>query len=253
MAPTRAPQCPAASLRQAEQAERQPKGEEGKRYRAVVSRVGTEPHLRIDEIGSEVPFAYRCVKKRPGEPRVLLEVGDEVECKLARSDPVKAISVKIVNRSGHQQLPSGSPHSQRENTGSDISTPRRPSAPAPAEVVTLSPEARLMDTISADQIDALIDDCLGEVLPSERKCTIEATTLDALVNTLSQEQPALPEKRPKSAEVSYFSHDPYSTPDVPSSRTVAVIDGIEYDRADFCEAARYFFDGPVFLGRAPEM
>eukprot|EP01062_Namystynia_karyoxenos_P083279 TRINITY_DN9556_c1_g2_i1.p1 TRINITY_DN9556_c1_g2~~TRINITY_DN9556_c1_g2_i1.p1 ORF type:complete len:348 (+),score=51.93 TRINITY_DN9556_c1_g2_i1:136-1044(+) len=66
-----------------------------RRHRATVSRVGAAPMLSIQGMG-EFPFAYRAVKKKPGEPRTLLAVGDIVECRLARTLTRKAVSVRIL-------------------------------------------------------------------------------------------------------------------------------------------------------------
>lgn len=66
-----------------------------RRHRATVSRVGMSPMLTIPGLG-EFPFAYRAVKKKPGEPRTLLAVGDVVECRLTKGNPPKAVSVRIL-------------------------------------------------------------------------------------------------------------------------------------------------------------
>eukprot|EP00756_Hemistasia_phaeocysticola_P031932 Hpha_TRINITY_DN16383_c0_g8::TRINITY_DN16383_c0_g8_i1::g.58520::m.58520 len=66
-----------------------------RRHRARVSRVGQSPMLQIEGLG-EFPFAYRAVKKKPGEPRTLLAVNDIVECRLTKSPPQKAVSVRIL-------------------------------------------------------------------------------------------------------------------------------------------------------------
>eukprot|EP00756_Hemistasia_phaeocysticola_P058950 Hpha_TRINITY_DN35634_c0_g1::TRINITY_DN35634_c0_g1_i1::g.68562::m.68562 len=76
-----------------------PRGEEQtkERHRATVIQVGAEPLLHVEDIG-EVRFAYRAVKKKPGEARAVIVVGDQVECRLTRS-PRKAVSVRLL-RSG---------------------------------------------------------------------------------------------------------------------------------------------------------
>ena len=69
------------------------------RYKAVVTRIGGNPMLSIDSLG-EFRFAYRSVKKNPGEtgPRAFLQVGDEVECRLTERQPVKAFSIKVMRQ-----------------------------------------------------------------------------------------------------------------------------------------------------------
>jgi len=73
-----------------------PRGEEQtkERHRATVIQVGAEPLLHVEDIG-EVRFAYRAVKKKPGEARAVIVVGDQVECRLTRS-PRKAVSVRLL-------------------------------------------------------------------------------------------------------------------------------------------------------------
>eukprot|EP01062_Namystynia_karyoxenos_P036896 TRINITY_DN2686_c1_g1_i1.p2 TRINITY_DN2686_c1_g1~~TRINITY_DN2686_c1_g1_i1.p2 ORF type:complete len:298 (+),score=85.87 TRINITY_DN2686_c1_g1_i1:79-894(+) len=101
------------------------------RYRATISRVGSGPQLLIDGRQGEIPFAYRCVKKRPGEPRFLLQVGNRVECRLTKIHPVKAISVKLIRRPNGEAAP---PREARQVAPSTPSPPPplRP-APAPGE------------------------------------------------------------------------------------------------------------------------
>eukprot|EP01064_Diplonema_japonicum_P004679 TRINITY_DN13074_c0_g1_i1.p1 TRINITY_DN13074_c0_g1~~TRINITY_DN13074_c0_g1_i1.p1 ORF type:complete len:187 (+),score=39.77 TRINITY_DN13074_c0_g1_i1:34-594(+) len=65
------------------------------RFRATVVQIGETPKLKIDG-GEEHFFAYRSVKKRPGEPRQILVVGDVVDCRLTKTVPAKAVSIKIV-------------------------------------------------------------------------------------------------------------------------------------------------------------
>eukprot|EP01064_Diplonema_japonicum_P033573 TRINITY_DN6651_c0_g5_i1.p1 TRINITY_DN6651_c0_g5~~TRINITY_DN6651_c0_g5_i1.p1 ORF type:complete len:185 (+),score=26.07 TRINITY_DN6651_c0_g5_i1:58-612(+) len=69
------------------------------RYVATVVCVGEVPVLKVAGVG-EFMFAYRNVKKRPGEPRALLAVGDTVECRLTTTPPQKAISIRILCGSG---------------------------------------------------------------------------------------------------------------------------------------------------------
>eukprot|EP01059_Diplonema_ambulator_P013980 TRINITY_DN2474_c0_g1_i1.p2 TRINITY_DN2474_c0_g1~~TRINITY_DN2474_c0_g1_i1.p2 ORF type:complete len:196 (+),score=40.39 TRINITY_DN2474_c0_g1_i1:58-645(+) len=69
------------------------------RYVARVVAVGESPVLEIDGQG-EFCFAYRSVKKRPGEPRALISVGNVVECRLTTTTPRKAISIRIISGSG---------------------------------------------------------------------------------------------------------------------------------------------------------
>ena len=67
------------------------------RQRAIVTRIGTEPLLMIEGVG-EFRFAYRNIKKKPGESRPFIQVGDEVECRLTTADPPKAVSVRVMKK-----------------------------------------------------------------------------------------------------------------------------------------------------------
>ena len=67
------------------------------RYHALVTRIGEEPMLDISGVG-EFRFAYRNVKKKPGDPRPFLQVGDLVECRLTKSTPTKAVSVRVLRQ-----------------------------------------------------------------------------------------------------------------------------------------------------------
>eukprot|EP01063_Lacrimia_lanifica_P007265 TRINITY_DN1460_c0_g1_i2.p1 TRINITY_DN1460_c0_g1~~TRINITY_DN1460_c0_g1_i2.p1 ORF type:complete len:217 (+),score=69.50 TRINITY_DN1460_c0_g1_i2:66-716(+) len=63
-------------------------------YTAVVVRIGDEPLLNIRGVGN-VRFAYRHVKKAPGEAKPVVHVGDRVTCRLTPCSPPKAVSVRI--------------------------------------------------------------------------------------------------------------------------------------------------------------
>ena len=67
------------------------------RFRAAVIQIGETPMLKLDN-GGEYYFAYRSVKKRPGEQRQILVVGDIVDCRLTKTIPAKAVSIKIVSK-----------------------------------------------------------------------------------------------------------------------------------------------------------
>ena len=79
------------------------------RYRAVIMRIGDEPLLSIDSVG-EFRFAYRNVKKKPGESRPFLQVGDEVECRLTKSAPPKAVSLRVTKQIQQQPAFSHDPY-----------------------------------------------------------------------------------------------------------------------------------------------
>ncbi|KAJ9455221.1 hypothetical protein DIPPA_28555 [Diplonema papillatum] len=70
--------------------------------RAIVTRIGPEPLLQIEGVG-EVRFAYRNVKKKHGEARPFIQVGDNVECRLTRSNPPKAVSVRLVKKGDSEE------------------------------------------------------------------------------------------------------------------------------------------------------
>eukprot|EP00755_Sulcionema_specki_P034998 Sspe_Gene.21338::Locus_7992_Transcript_2_2_Confidence_0.500_Length_943::g.21338::m.21338 len=91
------------------------------RYRGTVVQIGEAPKLRI-ESGEEFHFAYRSVKKRPGEQRQILVVGDIVDCRLTKTDPVKAVSIKIVSKMPASPEPA-------------VPTPATPTVDPPPETV----------------------------------------------------------------------------------------------------------------------
>ena len=117
------------------------------RYRAVVTRIGEEPMLQIEQVG-EFRFAYRNVKKKPGDPRPFLQVGDEVECRLTQSVPTKAVSVRVL-----QQAPTQYQH--------DPYTPLPP--PPSLPVVVEADPSSLYDQLGGEEgIFAFMDEVCWE-------------------------------------------------------------------------------------------
>ncbi|KAJ9455222.1 hypothetical protein DIPPA_28549 [Diplonema papillatum] len=130
------------------------------RLRAVVTRIGTEPLLKI-EGGGEIRFAYRNVKKKHGDARPFIQVGDNVECRLTKSNPPKAVSVRLMKKSGEpadvmteaKRQPARfvhDPYSVDPTTSTDS-----------ANIANLCDSPLLCDEIDAGDVDAAIDGCLS--------------------------------------------------------------------------------------------
>eukprot|EP01060_Flectonema_neradi_P014767 TRINITY_DN21405_c0_g1_i1.p1 TRINITY_DN21405_c0_g1~~TRINITY_DN21405_c0_g1_i1.p1 ORF type:complete len:239 (+),score=63.41 TRINITY_DN21405_c0_g1_i1:66-719(+) len=116
------------------------------RFRATVIQIGETPKLRLEN-GGEFFFAYRSVKKRPGEQRQILVVGDIVDCRLTKTVPAKAVSIKIVVK-----LPQ--PEPKKELVSKDVYQHDPYAVP------------NLMEELGGgDAVDDLVDSYLDSLLP----------------------------------------------------------------------------------------
>ena len=111
--------------------------EKDERYLANVTQIGDSPTLTIPGKGT-FHFAYRSVKKRPGEPRTLIAVGNIVECRLTQSNPPKAISIRIISGTGIPLAKEKARKAEQQLQRQALSSPAVSVAAASSDVSSLS-------------------------------------------------------------------------------------------------------------------